>query len=112
MLDVCNKMLNEKEEEIISLEKDINPLLSDDSQVAFSWVLENVVANMRAMPESWPFHKPVSSKMVRDYYDVVKNPMNLETLRQVSILLSFGVICHRPSSFGGITLINPHNIFL
>ncbi|KAK2556002.1 Transcription initiation factor TFIID subunit 1 [Acropora cervicornis] len=63
MLEVCNKGLADKEEEIIQLEKEINPLLSDD-------------------PQSWPFHKPVSSKQVPDYYDVVKTPIDLLTIRQ------------------------------
>lgn len=82
MLEVCNKGLAEKEEEIIQLEKEINPLLSDDPQIAFSFFLENLVAQIKALPESWPFHKPVSSKQVPDYYDVVKTPIDLLTIRQ------------------------------
>lgn len=82
MLDVCNKALSEKEEEIIQLEKEINPLLSDDPQIAFSFILENLVAQVKALPESWPFQKPVSSKQVPDYYDVVKTPIDLSTIRQ------------------------------
>lgn len=34
--------------------------------------------------QSWPFLKPVSSKQVPDYYDVVKTPIDLLTIRQVS----------------------------
>ncbi|XP_074620092.1 transcription initiation factor TFIID subunit 1-like isoform X2 [Acropora palmata] len=82
MLEVCNKGLADKEEEIIQLEKEINPLLSDDPQIAFSFFLENLVAQIKALPESWPFHKPVSSKQVPDYYDVVKTPIDLLTIRQ------------------------------
>ena len=33
--------------------------------------------------QSWPFQKPVSSKQVPDYYDVVKTPIDLLTIRQV-----------------------------
>ncbi|CAH3126773.1 unnamed protein product [Porites lobata] len=82
MLDVCNKALIEKEEEIIQVEKEINPLLSDDPQIAFSFILENLVAQVKALPESWPFQKAVSSKQVPDYYDVVKTPIDLSTIRQ------------------------------
>ncbi|XP_068717944.1 transcription initiation factor TFIID subunit 1-like isoform X1 [Montipora capricornis] len=82
MLEICNKGLVEKEDEIIQLEKEINPLLSDDPQIAFSFFLENLVAQIKALPESWPFHKPVSSKQVPDYYDVVKTPIDLLTIRQ------------------------------
>ncbi|XP_048585830.1 transcription initiation factor TFIID subunit 1 isoform X2 [Nematostella vectensis] len=82
MLDCCTKVISEKEEEFIQLEKEINPLLSDDPLVAFSWILENIVMQIKTMPESWPFHKPVNSKQVPDYYEVIKNPMDIETLRQ------------------------------
>jgi hypothetical protein len=32
------------------------------------------------MSESWPFVKPVNKKLVKDYYNVVKYPMDLETI--------------------------------
>ena len=35
--------------------------------------------------QSWPFQKPVSSKQVPDYYDVVKTPIDLLTIRQVCL---------------------------
>ncbi|KAJ7383775.1 Transcription initiation factor TFIID subunit 1 [Desmophyllum pertusum] len=82
MLDICIKALNEKEEEIIQLEKEINPILSDDPQIAFSFILENLVVQLKAMQESWPFQKPVSSKQVPDYYEVVKTPIDLLTIKQ------------------------------
>ncbi|XP_031550015.1 transcription initiation factor TFIID subunit 1-like isoform X2 [Actinia tenebrosa] len=82
MLDVCTKSINEKEDEFVQIEKEINPLLGDDALAAFSWILENIVAQIKTVPESWPFHKPVNSKQVPDYYEVVKNPMDIETLRQ------------------------------
>ena len=31
---------------------------------------------------SWPFRKPVDKEKVRDYYDVIKNPMDLETVQK------------------------------
>lgn len=31
---------------------------------------------------SWPFRKPVDQKKVPDYYDVIKNPMDLETAQK------------------------------
>jgi transcription initiation factor TFIID subunit 1 len=30
--------------------------------------------------ESWPFIKPVNKKLVKGYYDIIKNPMDLETM--------------------------------
>lgn len=33
--------------------------------------------------QSWPFHHPVNKKFVPDYYKVIANPMDLETIRKV-----------------------------
>lgn len=92
------------------LEKAINPLLDDDDQVAFSFILDNIVTQkMMAVPDvslhpsssfcdnrlhstlkpllspqSWPFHHPVNKKFVPDYYKVIVNPMDLENIRKVS----------------------------
>ncbi|XP_032613048.2 transcription initiation factor TFIID subunit 1-like [Hylobates moloch] len=37
---------------------------------------------MMAVPDSWPFHHPVNKKFVPDYYKVIVNPMDLETIRK------------------------------
>ncbi|PSN40376.1 Transcription initiation factor TFIID subunit 1 [Blattella germanica] len=76
-----NERLGEKEERLMRLEKAINPLLDDNDQVALSFILDNVVNNkLKGMSESWPFVKPVNKKLVKDYYNVVKCPMDLETI--------------------------------
>jgi len=37
------------------------------------------------MQESWPFMKPVNKKQVKDYYEKIKQPMDLETIsRKIS----------------------------
>lgn len=82
MLDLCLKKFAEKEEKLMKLEKAINPLLDDDDQVAFSFILENIVQKLFLIPESWPFHKPVNKKLVKDYYDVIKSPMDLEAIKK------------------------------
>uniref|UniRef100_A0A3Q3FTA2 Transcription initiation factor TFIID subunit n=1 Tax=Kryptolebias marmoratus TaxID=37003 RepID=A0A3Q3FTA2_KRYMA len=83
MLDLCDAKLKEKEDRLVRLEKAINPLLDDDDQVAFSFILDNIVTQkMMAVPESWPFHHPVNKKFVPDYYKVIVNPMDLETIRK------------------------------
>lgn len=38
-------------------------------------------------PEAWPFCHPVSQHAVKDYYDIVKNPMTFEQIREVIILI-------------------------
>ena len=81
MLDVCIERLGQKEERFMRLEKAINPLLDDDDQVAFSYVLDSVInGKLKPLPEAWPFLKPVNKKFVKDYYSIVKNPMDLETV--------------------------------
>lgn len=80
MLSLCVDKIQQREDEIIKLEKMINPLL-DEEQTAFSYILKTIVSDkLRAIPESWPFHKPVNKKAVKSYYEVVKCPMDLETL--------------------------------
>uniref|UniRef100_A0A3Q3KDS3 Transcription initiation factor TFIID subunit 1 n=1 Tax=Monopterus albus TaxID=43700 RepID=A0A3Q3KDS3_MONAL len=83
MLDLCDTKLKEKEDRLVRLEKAINPLLDDDDQVAFSFILDNIVTQkMMVVPDSWPFHHPVNKKFVPDYYKVIVNPMDLETIRK------------------------------
>ncbi|XP_054711819.1 transcription initiation factor TFIID subunit 1-like [Uloborus diversus] len=81
MLEHCLKRFADKEEKLMRLEKAINPLLDDNDQVAFSFILETIVSqDLKAIPESWPFHKPVSKKFVKEYYNVIKNPIDLDTI--------------------------------
>ncbi|XP_013414213.1 transcription initiation factor TFIID subunit 1 [Lingula anatina] len=81
MLDLCLQRFAEKEDKLMRLEKAINPLLDDDDQVAFSFILENIVqTKLKLVDNSWPFHQPVNKKFVKDYYEIVKNPMDLSML--------------------------------
>uniref|UniRef100_UPI003AAEC2B6 transcription initiation factor TFIID subunit 1 n=1 Tax=Centroberyx gerrardi TaxID=166262 RepID=UPI003AAEC2B6 len=83
MLDLCDAKLKEKEDRLVRLEKAINPLLDDDDQVAFSFILDNIVTQkMMVVPDSWPFHHPVNKKFVPDYYKVIVSPMDLENIRK------------------------------
>ncbi|KAG7302944.1 hypothetical protein JYU34_012938 [Plutella xylostella] len=81
MLQRCVEKLAEKEEQIMKLEKQINPLLDDNDQVALSFILENLLTTkLKIMPEAWPFLKPVNKKQVKDYYSVIKRPIDMETM--------------------------------
>lgn len=80
MLDHCIKKFSEEEEKLMELEKAINPLL-DNAQVAFSFMLETIIGDeLKSVPESWPFHKPVDKRTAKGYYNMVKNPMDLDSL--------------------------------
>lgn len=32
------------------------------------------------MAEAWPFLKPVNKKQVKDYYNIIKKPIDMETM--------------------------------
>uniref|UniRef100_A0A0A1XJA3 Transcription initiation factor TFIID subunit n=1 Tax=Zeugodacus cucurbitae TaxID=28588 RepID=A0A0A1XJA3_ZEUCU len=80
MLQSCFELLAEKEDKLMRLEKAINPLLDDNDQVALSFIFEQLHGKIKLMQESWPFLKPVNKKQVRDYYTIIKRPMDLETI--------------------------------
>nr|CAB3266786.1 transcription initiation factor TFIID subunit 1-like [Phallusia mammillata] len=83
MLDYTDKKFKVMEDKLMRLEKAINPLLDDDDQVAFSFILDNVLTQkMMVVLDSWPFHNPVNKKFVPDYYTVVQRPMDLGTIRK------------------------------
>lgn len=81
MLQKCIECFSEKEDKLMRLEKAINPLLDDNDQVALSFIFEKLISGkLKTMPESWPFLKPVNKKQVKDYYTVIRKPMDLETV--------------------------------
>lgn len=81
MLDFCVRQIAEKEDKIMRLEKAINPLLDDNDQVALSYILNTVINDkLKNMAEATQFLKPVNKKLIKDYYTIVKRPMDLETV--------------------------------
>lgn len=81
MLQKCVECLAEKEEKLMRLEKAINPLLDDDDQVALSFIFEKIInEKLKNMRESNVFKKPVNKKQFKDYYTVIRKPMDLETI--------------------------------
>jgi len=81
LFEVVVGKFSENEEALMRLEKAINPLLDDNDQVAFTYVLQKVLNDtVKSMQESWPFMRPVNKKQMKHYYDVIKQPMDLETM--------------------------------
>ncbi|KAL4230237.1 Transcription initiation factor TFIID subunit 1 [Mactra antiquata] len=80
MLDHCLRRLAEKEDKLMRLEKAINPLLDDNDQVAFSFILDTILNQIKAVENSWPFLNPVNKKQIKDYYDVIDQPMDLASI--------------------------------
>lgn len=71
----------------MKLEKAINPLLDDDLLVAISYLFERIMTDhLMNIEGSWPFHQPVNKIKFKDYYQVVKTPMDFEKIRTVRFM--------------------------
>ncbi|VDO88180.1 unnamed protein product [Heligmosomoides polygyrus] len=62
MFELASKRLVEKEQQLMKLEKAINPLLDDNDRVGFGFVLEKIVQACKNIPKSVPFHTRVDAK--------------------------------------------------
>merc|ERR1719186_1624221 len=81
VLDKVVTKCTEQEERLMRLEKMINPLLDDNDQNALTYILDNIInEKIKSMSESWPFMRPVNKKNVKDYYEVIKTPIDLELI--------------------------------
>ncbi len=41
---------------------------------------KNIIKKLRECKNSWPFRKPVDQKEVPDYFEVITEPMDIQTL--------------------------------
>lgn len=57
-----------------------NMIKNDYSNVNFFTQCRNIIAKMKNNKNSWPFLKPVDPKEVPNYYETIKEPMDLQTL--------------------------------
>ncbi|KFD62438.1 hypothetical protein M514_10706, partial [Trichuris suis] len=78
----ASRKVAEKERRLMKLEKAINPLLDDNDQVAFSYLLSNIIQQCKCLPKTFPFYQPVDGRKVKSYYEKVKFPMDLGTMEQ------------------------------
>jgi len=71
------------EDKILRLEKEINPLIDDDDQVAFTNILKEIVAKLYNNKQELAakFHIPVPRSQT-DYYEKISEPMDLGTIRK------------------------------
>ena len=53
-----------------------------DPVVTLSTMLEEILNEMRVLPDVQPFLFPVSSKSVPDYFRIITRPMDLQTIRE------------------------------
>lgn len=81
LLHKCLERLKQREDKLMMLEKAINPLLGDNDQDSLSHIFKLFMEkNLTTRTESGAFLKPVNKKLVKGYYDIIKHPMDLETI--------------------------------
>uniref|UniRef100_A0A1I8A439 Bromo domain-containing protein n=1 Tax=Steinernema glaseri TaxID=37863 RepID=A0A1I8A439_9BILA len=80
MFELATKRVAEHDDELMKLEKAINPLLDENDLVGFSFILNKIVQDCRNIPKSYAFHQPVDGKKVPRYYEVIKQPIDLLTI--------------------------------
>ncbi|CAG7727818.1 unnamed protein product [Allacma fusca] len=83
MYNLCKERLSEQASKLGKLERLINPLLDDDDQKGLNYILEtHLLGKIKTMKEASPFLKPVNKKTVKDYYEIIRKPMDLETIHK------------------------------
>ena len=53
-----------------------------DGNTNFISQCRNIIMKLKANKNSWPFKEPVNAQQVPDYYDTIKEPMDLQTLEK------------------------------
>lgn len=59
-----------------------SPAESQEAVNALHEWLRDILKKIQSHKSAWPFLKPVSKKEVPDYYDHVKDPIDLETMQK------------------------------
>lgn len=52
-----------------------------DPRVSMATVLHEIFTELKSLPDSNELLQPVNAKLVKDYYNIVKNPMDLQQIR-------------------------------
>uniref|UniRef100_A0A7E4UVZ6 DUF3591 domain-containing protein n=1 Tax=Panagrellus redivivus TaxID=6233 RepID=A0A7E4UVZ6_PANRE len=82
ILETAARLVAENEAQLVELEKAINPLLHEDDMVGFSFILEEIIEQCKAIPKSGAFHERVDRRKFPTYYDKVKTPMHFSLMMQ------------------------------
>ncbi len=78
----CQQKLEEKKDKLMRLEKAINPLLDENSLIALNYLFNQIYDNhIMNVENAFAFLKPVNKAKYKDYYEVVKIPIDLETIK-------------------------------
>ncbi|CAF0883625.1 unnamed protein product [Adineta steineri] len=80
---VCPRCSTEKKQEFLN-----KPIIGETRKK-----LLNLIDQLLAHKMSWPFQKPVDVKDVPNYYKIIKDPMDLTTLKTKVLSNKFKTIC-------------------
>lgn len=75
----CNKMV-QNDDKLMLLEQAINPLLDDQNQKKLLLILKSCLEMLKNMSEAFYFLHPVNEKLSKNYFKIVKKPMDLQTI--------------------------------
>ena len=53
-----------------------------DGNINFISQCRNIIIKLKSNKNSWPFKEPVNTQQVPDYYETIKEPMDLQTLEK------------------------------
>ena len=54
--------------------------LKKTKERSFQLQCQNLLDTLKKFKSSWPFHEPVSAETVPDYYQIIKDPMDIKTM--------------------------------
>ena len=81
MVEVCEAFFQQNNEQIQKLERLINPLYNDNPLTKLNkYFLKIVSEHLLTIPKSLPFHTAVAHEDAKDYYSIIKQPMDLSLI--------------------------------
>ncbi|POV98518.1 hypothetical protein PSTT_14370, partial [Puccinia striiformis] len=59
---------------------ELDQLTRKPQRLACHNIIHHLLTSLQSHPSAWPFTKPINREEVTDYYNVIKQPMDLETI--------------------------------
>jgi hypothetical protein len=81
MLETVDNYFAANADRITKLEREINPLFVENPSLRLNKFFSAIIDQLCEVNGSWPFHKPVDSKVIPNYHTVIENPSDLESMK-------------------------------
>lgn len=83
--DLEKEPLKLKKEDIPGLvesgwDEEMDAMIRQPIRNRYHVLMQQILGDLQNDPSAWPFLKPVDTSIVKDYYEVVKQPMDLQTM--------------------------------